>query len=113
MEVGDGGNGILPAAAVAESPAATAALRGDDLGVPVPEGYVIAGDRIYRMRTSAGCAPCRSYPLPLSAEDAAAAAATVARGFDLGPGSFRSRSRELVDRNKDSRENLMRAALEE
>lgn len=40
--------------------------------------------------------------------------ASLRRGrFDLGPGSFRSKSRYWVDRNPRSRENLMRLALEE
>ena len=33
--------------------------------------------------------------------------------MDLGPGSFRSKSRQLVDQNPRSRENVMRTALEE
>lgn len=39
--------------------------------------------------------------------------ALAAVNWDLGPGGFRSRSRILVDRNPRSRENVMRAALEE
>lgn len=40
--------------------------------------------------------------------------ASFRRGrFNLGPGSFRSKSRFWVDRNPRSRENLMRVALEE
>jgi len=79
----------------------------------IPAKGVVIGShgRIYPVRTSA--APSAVQLQQQQQQKLSSNIGQKRYRADLGPGGFRSQSHLLVDRNQRSRENVMRAALEE